>query len=53
MFHQLVYRTRKDIKAVVHDHPQALVAFSIVSENNAKVFAEGIDNRYALKIMAL
>ncbi|WP_159881461.1 class II aldolase/adducin family protein [Paenibacillus puerhi] len=29
-FHQLVYRTRPDLKAVVHAHPPALVAFSIV-----------------------
>lgn len=29
-FHELVYRTRPDIKAVVHAHPPALVSFSIV-----------------------
>ena len=29
-FHQLVYKTRPDLKAVVHAHPPALVAFSIV-----------------------
>lgn len=29
-FHQLVYRKRPDIKAVLHAHPPALVAFSIV-----------------------
>lgn len=29
-FHQLIYRTRPDLKAVVHAHPPALVAFSIV-----------------------
>ncbi|MBN2852489.1 MAG: class II aldolase/adducin family protein [Clostridia bacterium] len=28
-FHQLIYKTRPDIKAVVHAHPPALVAFSI------------------------
>lgn len=29
-FHQMVYRLRPDLKAVVHAHPPALVAFSIV-----------------------
>lgn len=29
-FHQTVYRKRPDLKAVVHAHPPALVAFSIV-----------------------
>ncbi|SDZ31130.1 L-fuculose-phosphate aldolase [Evansella caseinilytica] len=29
-FHKLVYETRPDLKAVVHAHPPALVAFSIV-----------------------
>lgn len=29
-FHKLIYQTRPDIKAVLHAHPPALVAFSIV-----------------------
>mgnify|MGYP000235858111 CR=1 FL=1 len=29
-FHELIYRTRPDVRAVVHAHPPALVAFSIV-----------------------
>lgn len=29
-FHELIYRTRPDIKAVLHAHPPALVSFSIV-----------------------
>lgn len=29
-FHQMVFRTRPDLKAIVHAHPPALVAFSIV-----------------------
>lgn len=29
-FHQMIYETRKDLKAVLHAHPSALVAFSIV-----------------------
>ncbi|BBH24847.1 L-fuculose-phosphate aldolase [Paenibacillus baekrokdamisoli] len=29
-FHQLLYRTRPDLRAVVHAHPPALVSFSIV-----------------------
>jgi L-fuculose-phosphate aldolase len=29
-FHQLVYKNRPDLKAVLHAHPPALVAFSIV-----------------------
>lgn len=29
-FHELVYKKRKDVKAVLHAHPPALVAFSIV-----------------------
>lgn len=29
-FHQMVYQTRPDLKAVVHAHPPALVSFSIV-----------------------
>ncbi|MDF2921898.1 MAG: class aldolase/adducin family protein [Paenibacillaceae bacterium] len=29
-FHQMVFRTRSDLKAIVHAHPPALVAFSIV-----------------------
>lgn len=29
-FHRLIYRTRPDLKAVVHAHPPALVSFSIV-----------------------
>jgi L-fuculose-phosphate aldolase len=29
-FHQLVYKSRPDLKAVLHAHPPALVAFSIV-----------------------
>jgi L-fuculose-phosphate aldolase len=29
-FHQLVYKKRPDLKAVLHAHPPALVAFSIV-----------------------
>jgi len=28
-FHQMVYKTRPDLKAIVHAHPPALVAFSI------------------------
>ncbi|CAH0120900.1 Methylthioribulose-1-phosphate dehydratase [Paenibacillus sp. CECT 9249] len=31
-FHELIYRSRKDIKAVLHAHPPALVAFSIVRQ---------------------
>jgi len=30
LFHKEVYKVRKDIKAVLHAHPPALVAFSIV-----------------------
>lgn len=29
-FHQMVFRSRPDLKAIVHAHPPALVAFSIV-----------------------
>ncbi|WP_336743211.1 class II aldolase/adducin family protein [Paenibacillus sp. y28] len=29
-FHQLIYRARPDLQAVIHAHPPALVAFSIV-----------------------
>lgn len=29
-FHQLIYRDRIDLKAIIHAHPPALVAFSIV-----------------------
>lgn len=29
-FHRLIYRTRPDLKAVVHAHPPALVSFSII-----------------------
>jgi L-fuculose-phosphate aldolase len=29
-FHQMLYRTRPDLKAVVHAHPPALVSFSMV-----------------------
>lgn len=29
-FHRLIYRTRPDLRAIVHAHPPALVAFSIV-----------------------
>lgn len=29
-FHQLIYQTRSDLKAIVHAHPPALVSFSIV-----------------------
>ncbi|KKO53418.1 class II aldolase/adducin family protein [Paenibacillus sp. DMB20] len=29
-FHRLIYRSRPDLKAVVHAHPPALVSFSIV-----------------------
>lgn len=38
-FHQLIYKTRPDIKAVLHAHPPALVAFSIVRQipNNALI----------------
>lgn len=31
-FHLKIYETRKDLKAVLHAHPQALVAFSIVRQ---------------------
>jgi len=31
-FHQMIYRRRGDIRAVVHAHPPALVAFSIVRQ---------------------
>lgn len=31
-FHQSVYRTRKDAKAIIHAHPPACVAFSIVRQ---------------------
>ncbi len=31
-FHQHIYKTRPDIKAVLHAHPPALVAFSIVRQ---------------------
>lgn len=31
-FHEWIYRSRKDIKAVLHAHPPALVAFSIVRQ---------------------
>lgn len=29
-FHQLIYRKRPDLRAIVHAHPSALVAFSLV-----------------------
>lgn len=31
-FHQLIYKKRTDLKAVVHAHPPALIAFSIVRQ---------------------
>lgn len=31
-FHKLIYKQRSDLKAVVHAHPPALVAFSIVRQ---------------------
>ena len=31
-FHQAIYRARPDLKAVIHAHPPALVAFSIVRQ---------------------
>jgi L-fuculose-phosphate aldolase len=34
-FHQAIYRVRPDIRAVVHAHPVALVAFSICRETPA------------------
>lgn len=38
-FHLKVYETRKDIKSVLHAHPPALVAFSIVRKiPNTKLF---------------
>jgi len=38
-FHQLIYATRPDIRAIVHAHPVALVAFSICGERpNTRAF---------------
>ena len=38
-FHKLIYQTRPDIKAVLHAHPPALVAFSIVRKlPNTRLF---------------
>jgi L-fuculose-phosphate aldolase len=31
-FHKAIYEMRPDIKAIIHDHPPALVSFSIVHE---------------------
>ena len=31
-FHQEIYRTRRDIRGIVHAHPVALVAFSLVHQ---------------------
>ncbi|UOQ86465.1 class II aldolase/adducin family protein [Gracilibacillus salinarum] len=39
-FHQLIYQARPDLKAIVHAHPPALVAFSIVRKApNTKIMA--------------
>jgi len=38
-FHQEIYRTRPDIRGIVHAHPVALVAFSLVHEvPNTRLF---------------
>jgi L-fuculose-phosphate aldolase len=40
-FHQAIYRARPDLRAVVHAHPVALVAFSIVRQlPNTAIFPE-------------
>ncbi len=31
-FHQLIYKARPDVRAIIHAHPVALVAFSIVGQ---------------------
>src|SRR5918912_1068103 len=38
-FHQAIYRARPDLGAIVHAHPVALVAFSIIGEvPNTRLF---------------
>src|SRR5437763_3412424 len=38
-FHQEIYRTRRDIRGIVHAHPVALVAFSLVHDGaNTRLF---------------
>jgi L-fuculose-phosphate aldolase len=55
-FHRLIYKARPDLKAVVHAHPPALVAFSIVRKtpniqilpNDVQIFGEIGMAEYAL-----
>src|ERR1700678_701228 len=43
-FHQAIYRARPDIRAVVHAHPVALVAFSICGQSpNTGIFPQARD----------
>ncbi len=40
--HQIIYRARPDVRAIVHAHPVALVAFSIVHDvPDTRVFHQG------------
>jgi L-fuculose-phosphate aldolase len=40
-FHQEIYRTRPDIRGIVHAHPVALVAFSLVHQTpNTRLFPQ-------------
>src|SRR5215831_8891269 len=42
-FHQEIYRTRPDIRGIVHAHPVALVAFSLVHEiPNTRLFHQAL-----------
>lgn len=42
-FHQEIYRTRPDIRGIVHAHPVALVAFSLVHEiPNTRLFHQSL-----------
>ena len=53
-FHHRIYETRTDIRAIIHAHPVALVAFSICGNRpDTRMFPQGLGNMRGGRIRPL